>query len=123
MNHHDMEKLYGPPTALVCPECSGPIWESNDGEHNQYRCVVGHVYSPESFVAEEGVAAERALWVAVKTLQERADLLKKLSDKAAAMNQSMSAASFTEKAHESQSHADVIRGILGRFDATTNESH
>jgi two-component system, chemotaxis family, protein-glutamate methylesterase/glutaminase len=121
MNHHDMEKRYGPPSALVCPECSGPIWETEEANHTQYRCVVGHVYSPESFVAEEGVAAERALWVAVKTLQERSDLLKRLSDKATAMNQAISAASFKEKADESQAHADVIRGVLARFDGAASK--
>jgi two-component system chemotaxis response regulator CheB len=116
MNQQEMIERFGPPTALVCPECSGPIWEVQDGNYAQYRCLVGHAYSPESFVAEEGVAAERALWVAVKTLQERADLLRRLADKASAMAQSISAASFRERAVESENHAEVIRGILKRFD-------
>ena len=63
---------------------------------------------------------ERTLWTAVKTLQERADLLKKLADKASAIGQSISAASFRDKALESENHADVIRDILKRFDASVH---
>ena len=120
MSQYEMESRFGPPTALACPECQGPIWETRDGAHSQYRCLVGHIFSPESFVAEEGIAVERALWTAVKTLQERADLLKKLADKASAIGQSISAASFRDKALESENHADVIRDILKRFDASVN---
>jgi len=120
MTQQEMETKFGPPSALICPECQGPIWEVTEGNHSQFRCLVGHIFSPESFVAEESAAVERALWVAVKTLQERSDLLRKLADKATAIGQSISAASFREKARESQSHSDVIRDILKRFDAPVN---
>lgn len=120
MSQLEMAGRFGAPSSLICPECQGPIWEVAEGKHTQYRCLVGHIFSPESFVAEEGAAVERALWVAVKTLQERSDLLKKLADKASAIGQSISAASFREKARESEGHADVIRDILKRFDASVN---
>jgi len=116
MSQNEMEQKFGPPSGFICPECSGPVWEVEDGNHSQFRCLVGHIFSPESFVAEEAVAVERALWVAVKTLQERSDLLRRLANKASGMAQSLSAASFREKAEESESHAEVIRGILRRFE-------
>jgi two-component system chemotaxis response regulator CheB len=118
MTQQEMEAKFGPPAGLICPECNGPIWEATEGKHTQFRCLVGHIFSPESFVAEEGVAVERALWVAVKILQERSDLLHKLATKAASIGQTISSASFREKATQSQNHADVIRDILKRFDAT-----
>jgi two-component system chemotaxis response regulator CheB len=121
MNQKEMEQKFGPPSALICPECNGPIWEATDGNHTQYRCLVGHIFSPESFVAEEGVAVERALWVAVKTLQERSDLLRRLADKAMQMGQSISGASFVEKAEESEQHGKVIREILRRLDGVAQK--
>jgi hypothetical protein len=57
--------------------------------------------------------------VAVKTLQERSDLFRRLADKASGMAQSISAASFRDKAKESEDHAEVIRGILKRFETPT----
>lgn len=119
MSQQQMEEKFGPPSALACPECSGPIWEVVEGQHSQFRCLVGHIFSQESFVAEEGVAVERALWVAVKTLQERSDLLGRLADKASRIGQSITAASFRDKARESQNHADSIREILKRFDGAS----
>jgi two-component system chemotaxis response regulator CheB len=118
-----MEARYGPPSALACPECQGPIWELTENKHSQFRCLVGHIFSQDSFVAEEGVAVERALWVAVKTLQERSDLLRKLADKSSAMGQAISASSFRDKAEESQNHAEVIRDILKRFNAAPVTAH
>lgn len=115
MSQDEMGQKYGPPSGYICPECNGPIWQVEEGSHTQFRCLVGHAYSPESFIAEEGVAAERALWVAVKTLQERADLLRKLATKSMEMGQAISASSFREKAEESEKNADIIRTILKRF--------
>jgi two-component system chemotaxis response regulator CheB len=115
MTANEMEQKYGSPTGLVCPECSGPIWEAPEGKLTQFRCLVGHAYSPDSFVAEEAIAAERALWVAVKTLQERSSLLRRLSDRANHMGQSITASNFRVQAEESESHAEVIRNILKRF--------
>jgi two-component system chemotaxis response regulator CheB len=119
MTQKEMEQQFGPPSGFICPECSGPVWEIEEGNHSQFRCLVGHLFSPESFVAEEAVAVERALWVAVKTLQERSDLFRRLADKASDMAQSISAASFRDKAKESEDHAEVIRGILKRFETPT----
>jgi len=115
MSLQEMQNQYGAPSGLICPECSGPIWETTEGKVNQYRCLIGHAYSPESFVAEEGIAAERALWVAVKTLQERSSLLKRLAERAQGVGQSITAANFKTQAEESDNHAEAIRNILRRF--------
>jgi two-component system, chemotaxis family, protein-glutamate methylesterase/glutaminase len=115
MTLKEMEQKYGHPSGMICPECNGPIWETAEGKVTQFRCLVGHAYSPESFVAEEGVAVERSLWVAVKTLQERASLLRRLSDKSQSMGQSITSANFREQAKESEDHAEVIRNIVKKF--------
>ena len=36
------EKQLGTPTAFSCPECSGTLWELEDGQLLRYRCRVGH---------------------------------------------------------------------------------
>jgi two-component system chemotaxis response regulator CheB len=116
MSQKSMEEQFGPPSGFVCPECNGPIWQVEDGRVTQFRCLVGHAYSPESFVADEGAAVERALWVAVKILQERADLLNRLAGKAAEVGQSITSSSFKSKAEECQAHSEAVRGILKRFE-------
>src|SRR5438067_5091029 len=61
----------GPPSALSCPECGGALWEQKEGLLVRFTCQVGHAYSPESLVTEQGRALETALWSALRALEER----------------------------------------------------
>ena len=56
MTPKDMEKKFRLPTAFVCPECNGPLWETDVGRSLQFRCHVGHSYSPDSLLADNGFA-------------------------------------------------------------------
>ena len=49
-------------TDLTCPECRGPITEFQEGAITEFRCRVGHRYSPETFLAAHADTRERALW-------------------------------------------------------------
>jgi len=69
----------GPPTALSCPECRGPMWEAPQGDVIGYRCRVGHAYSEDALVAAQADGVEAALWTAVEVLEERADLLQRVA--------------------------------------------
>lgn len=60
--------------ALACPECSGPLYEERAGDSATFRCNVQHKYSPLSLTAAHDEALERALWVAIRTLNERITL-------------------------------------------------
>jgi two-component system, chemotaxis family, protein-glutamate methylesterase/glutaminase len=64
-----------PPTGYSCPECQGPLWQVEEGEHVRYRCRVGHGYSEDSLLIEQGSAVEAALWSALEALEERAEFL------------------------------------------------
>ncbi|HWK29524.1 MAG TPA: chemotaxis protein CheB [Solirubrobacter sp.] len=71
----------GPATGFTCPECSGAIWEVREGELVRYRCRVGHAYSEEAMVQEQGSAVEAALWTALEVLEERSELLRRIADR------------------------------------------
>lgn len=122
MNNQEMQENFGPASSLICPECNGPIWELKDGKHTHYRCLVGHAFSPESFLVEEGAAIERALWTAVKTLQERASLLRSLSERSQEIGQSISAQNLRQKGDESEQHAEVIHNMLKHFEEQTDRA-
>jgi two-component system chemotaxis response regulator CheB len=57
---------------LRCPECSGPLYRVENGELNQWACREGHVLSPESLNGAQTDALERALWLAIRNMKERA---------------------------------------------------
>lgn len=72
-----------PATGLTCPECSGAIWEIE----GSYRCRVGHAYSPESMRAAQEEALEAALWTALRIVEERMALLRRMMHRAEAAGQ------------------------------------
>jgi two-component system chemotaxis response regulator CheB len=115
MTPREMMSKLGPPSGFVCPECNGPLWELNEGKTTHFRCLVGHQFSPESFLVEETEALERSLWVAAKTLEERVTLLNRLAAKATSVGQTTTATSFRQKADESEEHVEVIRKMIGRL--------
>src|SRR5262249_10855254 len=38
------------PAAFSCPDCGGPMKEIEQGNTTQYRCLVGHIFSPEAML-------------------------------------------------------------------------
>ncbi len=67
-------------THLTCPDCHGPIDRYKYGNLTEFRCRVGHAYSGESMLAAHEDAEERALWSAVESLEEGADLVSELGN-------------------------------------------
>jgi two-component system chemotaxis response regulator CheB len=110
LSPEEMEKTFGLPTSFVCPECNGPLWETKAGASFQFRCHVGHAYSPDSLLADHADGLERALWSAVRTFDERAALLRRLGER---KYHSESVGKNGEaKAQELERHAAVIRKLL-----------
>jgi two-component system, chemotaxis family, protein-glutamate methylesterase/glutaminase len=108
---HNNESV-GTPSAFSCPECGGVLWEIQDGDLLRFRCRVGHAFSVESVLDEQSNALEEALWVALKTLQESADLAQRLAQQAHRRGQEWLAKRFDEKQHDSLQRAALIRRVL-----------
>ncbi len=100
-------KLLGTPTAFSCPDCNGTLWELQEGELLRYRCRVGHAYSALTMAEAQSDAVERALWEAVRVLEESASISRRIALKSDVLRQQL-----TVKADERERHAAVIRGLL-----------
>src|SRR5262245_47485959 len=79
---HASEKPGRGPTAFICPECGGPLWELKQGKLLRFRCHVGHAYTGETLVEEQRETLEHALWNALRTLEEAASLRERMADHA-----------------------------------------
>jgi two-component system, chemotaxis family, protein-glutamate methylesterase/glutaminase len=73
------ERPEGLPSPFTCPECNGSLWEVKAGEVVRYRCRVGHSYSEDAMVIDQGGAVEAALWSALEALEERAEFLRRVA--------------------------------------------
>jgi two-component system chemotaxis response regulator CheB len=97
-----------PRTLLTCPECSGVLWEVHDGSLTRYVCQIGHAYNEEALMSGQSETLERALWVAVRALDERATL----ASRAERSGHDLTARHFIHQASEAEKNAEVIRGII-----------
>ncbi len=105
------------PILFGCPECGGVLEAIDEGEWVRFRCRVGHAYSPEALLDGQEDGIEAALWTALRTLEEKTELLRRL-----AQNANVSAgvmARYESRAEETEHHAAAIRRLLfGRAPAT-----
>ena len=95
-----------------CPECHGTLWETDDLGILRFRCRVGHVYSSESMLAAHTDSVDRALWAALRSLEERASLTRKMAERARQRRHPWVANAFDTRANEAQQHAAIVREML-----------
>ncbi|MFO1498194.1 MAG: chemotaxis protein CheB [Verrucomicrobiota bacterium] len=102
----------GEPAPLVCPECHGPLWEIRNGELVRYQCLVGHRYSLDNLLAGHAEGLEAALWTALRALEERVVLQRRLADQCRAAGRKSGERMFQQRLIESEKHARTLRTIL-----------
>jgi two-component system chemotaxis response regulator CheB len=102
----------GPPSGLTCPECGGALWERDEGPNVRYACHVGHAYSVESLLEEQGRSLETTLWSAVRALEERAEMHRRLAKRTSGARSRR----HEDRANEAAQHAADLRRILAAND-------
>lgn len=96
----------------ACPECGGVLEEAKEGGMLRFRCRVGHLYSPESLLADQTEAVEKALWAAIRSMEEQAEFSDRLADNSEQKKRPRLARRFIEKAQASRENANVLREFL-----------
>ena len=76
----DTEDL-GSPSGYTCPDCNGSLIALSDGN---YRCRVGHAWTPDALLRASDDEVETALWVAMRSLQEKAKLSHRMAEQVGA---------------------------------------
>jgi two-component system chemotaxis response regulator CheB len=94
---------------LTCPDCGGPLYFYQGERTATYDCLVGHRWSPQSLLEGQSSSVERALWLAIRSLDERARLTGRLADAARERGHVLTASQFAEAADEAKRSADDLR--------------
>ncbi|WP_205875251.1 chemotaxis protein CheB [Mycobacterium camsae] len=102
----DTERL-GPASGYTCPDCNGSLTALG---HNNFRCRVGHAWSPESLLTARDDEFEAALWVALRSLREKAGLARKLADRT---GHGLMAERYRHNAEEAERSLAVLSERLG----------
>ncbi|MGE0158476.1 MAG: chemotaxis protein CheB [Gemmatimonadales bacterium] len=104
----DMGRI-GTLSPFTCPACRGSLWELDDGGILRYRCHTGHAFSAESLVDGQSIEIEEALYSALRALEEKATVLRRLHERVGA---AVSGLDYETRASELDQAAEVVRGLL-----------
>ena len=72
-------KQIAKPSTFSCPDCGGVLYELDDKRPVRYRCHTGHAFSLRSLAATQEMTSDAALWAALRSLQEKEALLRRLA--------------------------------------------
>ncbi|MBF6235620.1 chemotaxis protein CheB [Nocardia otitidiscaviarum] len=107
---HDRIATSAEPSGLTCPDCSGPLFTMAGGV--RYRCLVGHAWTAEALLVEQSVEVEKALWTAVRALDEKARLADRMAADAEHRGDDLIAHRFADQRGEHAHAAEVLRKLL-----------
>jgi len=102
---------------IVCPLCQGALTEAHLKDLTTFRCHVGHAFSPAALLAEQAESLERAMWAAVRALEESAALAARLSHS----SDSLLRDRLSEKTRMQYQQAELIRRMLLGIGSVTVE--
>ncbi|MGJ0507094.1 MAG: chemotaxis protein CheB [Methylocystis sp.] len=81
-NIAEMDRI-GRCSPIVCPDCGGVLWETDENGGLRYRCHTGHAYTAGILKLALDDNVRRALDVALRALEERLALVRRLRRMAA----------------------------------------
>ena len=108
-------ELSAQPAGLACPTCNGALFQLPGEPRPRYRCWVGHAWSPESLLEEQAIAFEGALWMALRSLEEKNSLARRMGSAAADRGSASVAGHFHRVAQEAEQASGLIRNLIRRL--------
>ncbi|HEY1799046.1 MAG TPA: chemotaxis protein CheB [Stellaceae bacterium] len=110
------------PFALTCPECGGAIHEVGGSGILSYRCHTGHRFSANELLAHQVSDVERAVMVAIRVLQERTALCRRMIGDATAARRTYGVAYWSRLKGEAENELGVLWQFLHKAtDANASE--
>jgi two-component system, chemotaxis family, protein-glutamate methylesterase/glutaminase len=112
-----------PAAGYGCPSCGDSLYEMQSVP--RFRCRVGHAWSPDSLLDEQGAALESGLWVALRTLEEKKALCVRLATSGVGRGHTRMVQRYESMAEEAEVAAGLIRDLIARMGSATGavETH
>jgi two-component system chemotaxis response regulator CheB len=105
----------GMPSVFTCPDCGGTLWETDDEGLLRFRCRTGHSYTTNSMLSLQRDSVEQSLWMAIRVLEERADLLRRIARRAQERGDTRTADRLSRQEQNTRSEQAQIQRALGEL--------
>jgi two-component system chemotaxis response regulator CheB len=110
-NMNNLDRL-GTQSPYTCPDCGGSLWHIKEGKPHRFRCYTGHVYNENVLIAKQLDAIEESLWISIRMLEERRNLLLTSAGYELEQNNLKEEKSKIEKANEIIAHIEKIKSLI-----------
>lgn len=100
---------------FTCPDCGGGLWALRNDPAHRYRCYTGHVYTEQSLYETQGLNLEESVWVSMRMLEERRNLLLLMATYAEKAGNDDLAFSNRNRADEMILHIKRLKVLLARL--------
>lgn len=97
------------PSPVTCPQCGGVLSAVRNAKPLRFRCQVGHAYTADVVAKEQENAVDEALRVALRIIEERAELVRRMADDGRNAGRRALAEMYEERATEYSDYAETIR--------------
>jgi two-component system, chemotaxis family, protein-glutamate methylesterase/glutaminase len=109
----DIVQQLGKTSVYTCPDCGGILTEmDNNDKVQRYRCHTGHSYTQDDLMINMAGNIESTLWVALRMMEERKSLLRKMEQQTSDRGFARFAKDQKEKAAQLQKHIDMLKQLL-----------
>jgi two-component system chemotaxis response regulator CheB len=100
------------PSPLTCPGCGGVLSVLKADHPLRFRCQVGHAYTADALAKEQESRVDEALRVALRIIEERAELVHRMSEDERRSGRLALAKMYGTRAIEYRGYADMIRRVM-----------
>jgi two-component system chemotaxis response regulator CheB len=102
----------GETTNFVCPDCGGGLWRMPHDAVERFRCHIGHSYTMNDFILKQGEKLEATLWVALRMMEERKNVLEKVKEREDKKGLKRVASTYNDRIDELEKHVDILKHVL-----------
>ncbi|HEY0610305.1 MAG TPA: chemotaxis protein CheB [Chitinophaga sp.] len=102
----------GQKSIFTCPDCGGGLWEIAGGKIPRYRCHIGHAFTEKELQLRQHETLESTLWIALRMMEERRQLLQKMADEEKSRGRRQSGTGKAERADELSMHISRLKQLL-----------
>lgn len=108
----DSLSVLADPSPLTCPSCGGVMSTLKVASPLRFRCQVGHAFTVDVLAKEQESRVDEALRVALRIIEERAELVHRMAEDGRRSGRLASAEMYEARAAEYRKYADLIRRIV-----------
>ena len=103
---------WGSHTSYTCPDCGGVLFKHAQDAVTKFKCHTGHSFTLRDLVLKQSEELETSLWFAVRSLEQKKDLLESLATRADQIGNKILVDSYRKRIDEFESHINNLKKVL-----------